>query len=151
MTGLQGAVQAEIEDLHIFFIEWFSGACAKDDAVFDRRVTDRMADDLVLIPPGGNAIDKKIICDAVRGGYGLSPDFRIVIRNVELRPVKLAGHVLAIYEEWQRGAVNSTPPDNGRVASVLFKLDDQGRPEKWLHIHETWLPEARYTNEAFDF
>ena len=150
MSKLKEAVRTEIEALHDFFALWFSGKCAHDRALFNIGLSERMDDKVLLIQPGGKALAKDAFCDAVWKGYGFSPDFRIKIRNVTLRPITLQDHVLAIYEEWQRGAVNSTPPDNGRLASVLFSLN-AGRPAKWLHIHETWLPEARYTPEAFSF
>jgi hypothetical protein len=56
--------------------------------------------------------------------------------------------VLATYEEWQRNALASKPADNGRIATVVFKIGD---PLKWVHIHETWLPEAVMAPDDYDF
>ncbi len=150
MSQLETTVRTEIEALHDFFTLWFSGKCGQDRDLFDMGLTSRMAEDVLLIQPGGGVLGKASFCDAVWKGYGFSPQFRIAIRNVELRPIIFEDYVLVTYEEWQRGAVNSTPPDNGRLASVLFSVQDE-RPAKWLHIHETWLPKARYTQAAFDF
>ena len=150
MSSLLQSVSDEIVALHDFFTDWFSGRCAKDDALFKRRLIDRMDEDLVLIQPGGESIGKTVFCNAVWNGYGKSPEFRAIIRNVELRPAELPQHVLVTYEEWQRGAKNSKPEDNARVASVLFALDDD-QPGRWIHIHETWLPDRRVTPEAMDF
>ncbi len=60
--------------------------------------------------------------------------------------------VLATYEEWQKGALNSKPPNNGRVSSAVF-LKDRSRPNglMWLHVHETWLPEAVVSADPFSF
>ncbi|ORU92541.1 MAG: hypothetical protein A6F71_08685 [Cycloclasticus sp. symbiont of Poecilosclerida sp. M] len=67
----------------------------------------------------------------------MNPALRLAIRNVKVQRV-CNKFVLVTYEEWQRNAVASTPPNNARIATVLFekkkdKLD-------WLHIHETWMP-----------
>ena len=150
MTTRLQAVTDEIIALHDFFTEWFPGRCAQDESLFNARLTDRMDENLILVQPGGRSIDKQTFCDAVWSGYGKSPDFRAIIRNVELRPVTLEGHVLVTYEEWQRGAVNSMPEDNARTASVLFALEDE-KPRRWIHIHETWLPDDRITPQSMDF
>ncbi|MEM8785148.1 MAG: hypothetical protein AAGF19_04775 [Pseudomonadota bacterium] len=150
MTSLEDAISTEIKALHQLLQDWFSGACARSRPEFDARLTHRLADDLVLIPPGGAALTKADLCEGVWNGYAGSPDFRIEIRTVALRPVSLPGHALATYEEWQRNAVNSTPQDNARVASVLFALE-HGAPKRWLHIHETWLPAGLTPPERFDF
>ena len=42
----------------------------------------------------------------------------------------------------------STPPDNARVATVLFKNVE---PLQWLHVHETWLPSAVASAGSYDF
>ena len=59
--------------------------------------------------------------------------------------------MLATYEEWQRNALASTPPDNGRVATVLFEDDRAEDRLRWLHIHETWLPEEVMAAGPYDF
>ncbi|MFT5397007.1 MAG: hypothetical protein ACI85N_002222, partial [Gammaproteobacteria bacterium] len=40
------------------------------------------------------------------------------------------------------------PPDNGRLATVIFKKTD---PLQWLHVHETWMPETVQAAGPFDF
>lgn len=150
MTALLTAVTQEIVALHDFFTDWFPGRCAQDEALFNDRLTDRMDDDLILIQPGGESINKTVFCNAVWSGYGKSPSFRAIIRNVELRPIEVPGFVLVTYEEWQRGAQNSKPEDNARVASVLFAMTGD-QPKCWTHIHETWLPDNQITPEAMDF
>ena len=56
--------------------------------------------------------------------------------------------VLATYEEWQRNALASDPPDNGRIATVLLEL---GPDIVWHHVHETWLPPDRIRAGSYDF
>lgn len=59
-----------------------------------------------------------------------------------------AKHVLVTYEEWQRHALASMPPDNGRLSTALFDCADGLR---WLHVHETWLPAAQMAAGPYDF
>ena len=150
MSSEAKIVLAEIEALHEFFERWFTGSCERSEAVFQTGLSERFSDDAVLIQPNGRSLGKAAFCSAVQNGYGGSSEFRVKIRNLQLRPAIGTGAILATYEEWQRGAVNSTPPDNGRVASVVFQRGEAGTLI-WTHIHETWLPEERYDAEAFDF
>ena len=58
------------------------------------------------------------------------------------------GYLLATYEEWQRNGLASTPFDNGRLATVFFATGERLR---WLHIHETWLPQEVMAAGPYDF
>jgi len=148
-TGLDESqeqrVGREIEALHEFFVGWFSGALAEDE--FERGFLRRFDRGFLLVPPAGTLLTLDEIASSVRQGHATNPDFRVAIRNVKLQRV-LDGHVVATYEEWQRNALASTPPDNGRIATVIFALGDVLR---WLHIHETWLPEAVARAGPYDF
>ncbi|MEP3279473.1 MAG: hypothetical protein ABJN26_08795 [Stappiaceae bacterium] len=145
MQELEDIVRMEIEDLHAFFVDWFSGSAS--EAAFEARFTDHMDPDMVLIPPGGNLMALEDLSAGLRKGYGTNPDFRIAIRNVKLQRI-LDHHFVVTYEEWQRNALASTPPDNGRIATVLFTRSAQ---LKWLHIHETWLPSAVMESGPYNF
>ena len=57
--------------------------------------------------------------------------------------------IAATYEEWQRNALASTPKDNGRIATVLFRREEERL--RWLHLQETWLPDERMRAGPFDF
>ncbi|MEM8809604.1 MAG: hypothetical protein AAGF01_26575, partial [Cyanobacteria bacterium P01_G01_bin.38] len=81
------------------------------------------------------------IASSIRQGHASNPDFRIAIRDVQIRKV-FDGHILATYEEWQRNALASTFPDNARLATVLFA---NTQPLRWVHIHETWMPKHMVT------
>ncbi|MBT8446810.1 MAG: hypothetical protein HKO62_08775 [Gammaproteobacteria bacterium] len=146
-AALTEAVTEEIEALHRFFVGWFGGALPDDAALFQREFSARFDPGCVLIPPAGETLDMPLLTDRIRATYATNPSFRIAIRNVQVRH---AGDdlVLATYEEWQRHAFKSTPPDNGRVATVLF-----ARRERltWLHVHETWLPADVMAAGPFDF
>ncbi len=139
-------LKGEIEGLHIFFEEWFSGRC--DQADFEGRFDHRFDSKTVLVQPGGQLYARDEFREAVRSAHGTNPDFRIQIRNVTIHREK-GDLFLVTYEEWQRNALASKPPDNGRLSSVLFDMST-GSPV-WLHIHETWLPEAVIQSDEFDF
>lgn len=142
---LHERVRSEIEGLHAFFVDWFGGTLARDR--FEADFVPRFAEDLIFIPPAGRLLGYPDLEDGIRSGYGSNPDFRVRIRNVVVRRV-FEGKVLATYEEWQRNAIASTPPDNGRLATVLF---EQGDRLRWLHIHETWLPPEVIEAGPYDF
>lgn len=142
---IEASVRNEIEALHEFFVGWFSGALP--ESTFQDHFLARFAPDFLLIPPGGSTLALGGLASGVRRAHASNPDFRIAIRNVVVRR-KFDEHIVATYEEWQRNALASTPPDNGRVATVLFR---RGSPLCWLHIHETWLPEAMMSAGPYDF
>lgn len=138
-------VRAEVEALHEFFVGWFSGQLPAGE--FERSFLRRFDDGFILIPPAGVTLTLAELADSLRQSYGSNPQFRIAIRNVQIRQ-QFGEHVLATYEEWQRNAVASEPPDNARVATVLFRA---GKPMRWLHVHETWLPESVSSAGPYDF
>ena len=138
-------VKKEIEALHEFFVAWFAGKIAERE--FDAGFLTRFDPDFHLIPPAGVVLDLNEIASNVREAYASNPNFKIAIRNVQVRRV-FDGHILATYEEWQRNALASTPPDNARLATVLF-ADTQ--PLRWLHIHETWMPKDIAEAGPYDF
>ncbi len=157
MTALQDdmlliAARHEIEDFHAFFDDWFQGLCPNSDEVFKARHGARLADDFQLTYPGGVAIGKQGLIDGVRQAYGKSPGFGVQIRNVELRPLACEGHLLVTYEEWQKNAVNSTPPNNARLSSAIFRILETNPVKlEWFHLHETWLPREVMDAGPFDF
>lgn len=144
-NAIEERVRQEVEALHEFFVGWFSGELAK--AAFDPSFLNRFSPELVFIPPAGKLLGLADLSSAVRAGYASNPHFRVEIRRVEVQR-EFDGYVLATYEEWQRNALASTPPDNGRIATVLFASSN---PLQWLHIHETWLPEEIQAVGPYDF
>lgn len=145
MSEVEVRLKAEVEALHRFLVGWFSGALA--ETTFEAAFADRLDRELVFIPPAGPVLGRPALLSAVRDGYGSNRDFRIAIRNVRVHRV-LGDMVIATYEEWQRNALSSTPPDNARVATVVM---DIGGTPRWLHIHETWLPDAVALAGPYDF
>ncbi len=140
-------VREEVERLHEFFVEWFSGTVPDRDEIFEGRFLRYIDRGFRLIPPSGGILDRSALASAIRAGHGSNPDFRIAIRNLEVRAIDNA-HILATYEEWQRNALASTPPDNARIASAVFHA---GESLRWLHVHETWLPRDVMDAGPYDF
>ncbi|MEM9191233.1 MAG: SRPBCC domain-containing protein [Myxococcota bacterium] len=148
LPELHHRVVEEVRALHEFFVAWFSGTTEKSPEVFNAGLPDRLAEDFALVQPAGDLLSRGHLLAAIESGYGNNPDFRIAIRNVVVRRT-FDNHVLATYEEWQRAARSSTPPDNARVATALFSVTDDRL--QWLHVHETWLPAHRISVDVFDF
>ena len=150
-SALAIAARQEIEDLHAFFVGWFSGQLANDDDTFQRGFARRFDPGFLLIPPAGTLLPLAKLSQSIRAGYGTNPDFRIQIRNVTLRR-EIGKTAVLTYEEWQRSAKASTPADNGRVATVLM-TPDRVAPGgfSWLHLHECWLPRELMDADPFDF
>ncbi len=142
---LEDIIRTEIEDLHKFFVGWFTGAL--DASHFEQDFHARFDADFLLIPPAGIILSLAELSTGIKSTYDTNPDFRIAIRNVKIQRI-LDNEIIATYEEWQRNALASTPPDNGRLATVIFKMTE---PLQWLHVHETWMPENVQKAGPFDF
>lgn len=145
------AARKEIEDLHAFFVGWFSGSLSDDDDTFQRGFARRFEPGFLLIPPAGTQMPLAKLSGAIRSGHGTNPEFRIEIRNVTLR--REIGKVAVLtYEEWQRNAKASTPPNNARIATVLLKPDRVAPGGfAWLHIHECWMPREVMDADPYTF
>ena len=144
-SDIQETVRLEIEALHQFFVGWFTGALP--ESAFKSDFLDRFSDDLIFIPPAGQLLGLSNLESTVRDRHSSNPNFRIAIRQVQVQR-QFDNYVVVTYEEWQRNALASTPPDNGRLATVLFRGPE---PLKWLHIHETWLPPEAMSSGPYDF
>ena len=145
MSTLEADVRAEIEDVHRFFERWFTGAADAED--LDTLFVSRLDDDVIFMSPDGNRMGRDGLIGLFRNAHGNNPDFRIAIRDVAVRR-DLGTHLLATYTEWQKAARSSAESENARFTTVLLKKD---RPFRWLHIHETWLPEVERAAGSFDF
>ena len=100
-----------------------------------------------MIAPAGTIERLSTLVERRRLSYGANPDIRIAIREVTLIHA-WDQYKLVTYEEWQRNALQSISPDNGRLCSALIHCGDD---IKWLHIHDTWLPESVMEAGPYDF
>ena len=145
------AVIESVVGLHDFFVDWFAGKCAQEQAVFDERFVARMQPLFELVPPSGVVTNLERLTAILWQSYGSNPDFRIAIRNVRQVQWK-DGWILVRYEEGQRNAKNSKPRDNGRISTAVLQLEP-GAPQglSWLTVHETWLPADMMAAGPYDF
>jgi len=124
----------EITEVHRFFQEWFRGTRTDEDF---SRFDQALDSGFVIIGPGGRALDRGTILDAVRRQHGADPEAAIEVRNVLLR-METESTAVFTYEEWQRQPDGSM---RGRLSTVVFGRDARGlNGLRWRHVHETWLP-----------
>ena len=136
-------VTKDIVDLHVFFVDWFTGAASPSD--LEERFLQRMDPGVTFISPEGETLTRDMLKQGFAQGYGRNPDFRIQIRDVDVRWER-DDLVLATYTEWQIGA-SGADAKNARISSVLMQMS---KPPVWLHIQETWLPKGVVEAAAFD-
>lgn len=141
-------VRRHVVDIHQFFVAWVSGECREDDATFRAGLLDRISKDMMVIMPGGVGYPAAVFTKYMRGLHGSNPKFRIQIRNVTVRH-RIGDVLIVTYEEWERNARDSTPPDNGRLSTMVLR--DRGDDFEILHVHETWLPSDVMAAGPYDF
>ncbi|MEM7546506.1 MAG: hypothetical protein AAF367_13295 [Pseudomonadota bacterium] len=144
MSDLEASIREEIEDLHRFFVAWFSGQVER--SALEDRFAAAIDPHCLYITPDCDRMDQPTLVEMMRGAHGSNPDFRIAIGDVSILR-DLGDTVLAAYTEWQTGAKRSAT-SNGRFTTVLMT---KAKPHCWLHIHETWLPEAEQRAASYEF
>ncbi len=137
MTVETADIAAEITRLHDFFTRWFAGTIENDDGLFDTAVSNHLVEGFVNIQPAGTMLERDILLEQIRFGYGKNPAFNISVENVCLHHHMPGDILLVTYEEYQTGAMNSAP-ENGRLSTALLRPVN-GKFE-WLWVHETALP-----------
>lgn len=133
------ALRDEIEAVHDFLTGWLNGTLPRDHETFSPFAA-ALDPGFTLISPSGEVTTGRDILASIEHGHGSRGDatnpFRIWIEQPRVA-VRMHGHVLGTYEEWQsvRGATTA------RMSTVLYRRDST-RPTglRWLHVHETWLP-----------
>lgn len=123
--------EAEVRGLHAFFGRWYAGTAAPSE--FSRL--DVLAETFLMIGPDGRTANVVEVRDMIRASYGLRP-IAFTIKNVSVRPDAPVG----TYEEWQTASGVTT----GRLSTAVMEPDPrQPNGLQWVHLHETWLPDAR--------
>ena len=145
MNDIEQAVRKEIEDIHVFFVEWFTGSASKDS--YDERFVARFDPAAIFVGPDGVLLEYEMLMEGMRGAYGCNPDFRIAIRDVVVR-YESDKQVIASYTEWQMNAVNAERSNNGRQTTAVLAKDEKF---SWLCVQETWLPDATQETGPYDF
>ncbi len=126
-----GAFETEVRDLHAFFERWFAGTAEPSEL----ERLDVLDETFQMIGPDGHlhAVDQ--VRSTIEDAYGRRT-LQIAIRNVSVHPVAPVG----MYEEWQTIDGRKT----GRISSAVM-MSDPSAPNglRWMHLQETWLPDAR--------
>lgn len=133
---LQDACRLEIEQLHRFFQQWFSGHLEHDEQAF-ARVSAVLAEGFELISPDGRRASRATLLQQLHAahgsGQGPSRIWVEAYQGVTLGPDLL----LATYEEWQDIGASR----RGRLSTALFRTRaETPNAVEWMHVHEVWLP-----------
>jgi hypothetical protein len=114
----------EIEALHAFFVDWYTGRLTEDAGT---RVGRALDPDFEMVTPDGERRAYADVVDGIRERYASHDpgSFEIDVRNVETRRT-LEDHRLVRYEGWQTTAGETT----GRLSTVFFE-GDADTQAKW--------------------
>ena len=130
--------QAEVDELHRFFVDWMTGTLPRTQEAY-ARFTGVMADHMVIISPRGVLTEREPLIEELEAAHGAhagpTNDFGIRIENYRCHRTE-GDLCLVTYEEWQQRSGATT----GRLGTALFRRR-AGTPNgvEWLHVHETWI------------
>ena len=130
--------RGEVIDVHHFFTGWFQGDLPNDDAAW-LSLGNRLAPGFQLITPRGEIISRAALLTDLHGRYGQYREagYPLEVRGFQVRHLG-DHHIVATYEEWQGPSDEQT----ARVSTAIFERDPtQPNHVRWLHVHETWLPD----------
>ena len=129
----------EVEALHRFFEGWFVGTLERSDEVF-RELPAALGEGFTIIGPTGRLVEREKLLTELRRAHGAWQPLggRIWIENFELRQ-SVENLYVVTYEEWQQQGGSET----SRLSTALLARSYAApRGLRWLHVHETWLPDA---------
>ncbi len=135
MDSMVQSCAREIVALHKFFVVWFTGAVPCTQEAF-QPVSKALADGFCIVSPRGTKDEREAVLEGLFRAWGTLPALKIWIEQVEHRNAFGDVH-LVTYQEWQSNGENSP---TARLSTALLQ-QTQGE-FRWLHVHETWLPEA---------
>ena len=124
MESIEDQVKDEVEQLHQFFEDWFTGRLEQSEAAFS-RFADVTARDFHLISPSGQMIDRDRASAWIWEIYNQRQQARLWVDKVAIASVR-PGVIIATYEEWQRnptpGFITTAPWPNavGVISSPRF-------------------------------
>jgi type 2A phosphatase activator TIP41 len=129
---MEEACRNEIERLHAFFVQWFTGAICKEefsDAVF--------SENMCRIDPFGTMVNRSQLIQTLLEAYACHEgrQFSIEIRNPRL-VWNQEQTCLMTYEEWQLLDGES----KSRRSTALFQSKEEAPcGVEWVHLQETWM------------
>lgn len=128
--------KTEVEELHRFFEGWFVGTLERSDEVF-AGLPEVLAEGFAIIGPKGRLVEREDLLAELRRAHGawqpLGGSLRI--ENFRHRRSVEGVHVVTYEEHQEQGGVESA-----RLSTALLR--DAPRGLRWLHVHETWLPDS---------
>lgn len=126
--------EREINELHAFFVDWFTAKLPHTPESFARfdKVTHP---NFHVINPAGVLAAGTDLKQVIYDEYDQRHDFRIWIENYQHRAQHGDVHIVT-YEEWQERNEKTT----ARLSTAVF-IEDEATPNgaQWLHVHETWM------------
>jgi hypothetical protein len=128
--------QHEVERLHLFFQDWFTGRLEKSPEVLEDQCTAHFADDFSRITPLGTLVSKaQLVMGLMHAHSSHSRAFELHIHNVQILLNLTPTLKLVTYEEWQRAEGEVT---TARRATALLSLQENGIIQ-WKFVQETWM------------
>jgi len=127
----------EVEELHQFFQDWFTGAI-ENSAISFARFSDVIHADFTMIVPNGKQTNRDQLKGSLYMMHGKRPKIKIWIENPEFRFLS-STVAMVTYEEWQQDGEEADPTT--RVSTVIFESNIMATNKvMWLHVHETMRP-----------
>ncbi len=127
----------EIEELHQFFEDWFTGTIENSVTGF-ARFSDVIHADFTMIVPNGKQTNRNELKGSLFMMHGKRPNIKIWIEKPEFRYLSSTTAMLT-YEEWQKDGEDAEATT--RVSTVIFESNIMTKNNvMWLHVHETMRP-----------
>lgn len=123
-------ISNEIEGLHNFFQQFFTGEIQQDTI---SRFSLVLEDDFSLITPSGQLITRENILAMVKQSYDSRKNMRIWTNDIVTRSLSNNLYVTT-YQELQE-IENGTK--TVRLSTAIFRIDEA--KVTWIHVHETWV------------
>lgn len=123
-------ISNEIEGLHNFFQQFFTGEIQQDTI---SRFSLVLEDNFSLITPGGQLITRENILAMVKQSYDSRKNMRIWTNDIVTRSLSNNLYVTT-YQELQE-IENGTK--TVRLSTAIFRIDEA--KVTWIHVHETWV------------
>ncbi len=136
-SRMQTQISREIEGLHRFFEEWFTGRLPRTRDAFS-RFEKVMAEEFEIVSPEGRSTRREALIERLWQAHRIHDgSYRIWIEKIRYRQIA-TDMFLVTYKEWQHVKGKA----RGRLSTaVLRRPTGEGGGLDWLHVHETWLPE----------
>ncbi len=126
----------EIQELHLFFQEWFNGTCTKNEETF-ARIEKVLSPDFHLITPNGETITKPTLIDFLWQNYDTRETEPLTIKVEKIKSIRKTKDLcIMTYHEIQASQTAKT-----RRQSVAVFETSEGTPNgiQWVYVQETWI------------